>query len=131
MPGSTKIFKIYKGLLDIAISEYHAVVEKGVILYSQSGEPWKLRLTLYDGSFIDVYYSSTGKYSYHWERRFQNGKIYRHDNAPHEKWKYIPGFPKHFHDGSETLVRPSVLSDEPEQALRDFLKFAVEQITRR
>jgi hypothetical protein len=54
LPSSTKIFRLYKSLLDIANIEYKSVVESGIILFSQSGEPWKLRLSLYDGSFMDV-----------------------------------------------------------------------------
>jgi Family of unknown function (DUF6516) len=129
LPSSTKIFKLYKSLLDIANTEYRAVVESGVILFSQSGEPWKLRLALYDGSFMDVYYSVTGKYSYHWDRRLLDGKIYRHDNAPHQKWKDISGFPKHFHDGSDVIVVPSHIPDDPEAAIRDFIRFAMKYLT--
>ena len=58
-----KISELYKKILDIAVSEFKAVVESGQILYSQSEEPWKLRLYLYDDSFIDIYYSVKGKYS--------------------------------------------------------------------
>ncbi len=128
MPSSAKIFRLYKNLLDLANTEYRAVVESGNILFSQSGEPWKLRLTLYDGSFMDVYYSVTEKYSYHWDRRLVDGKIYRHDNAPHQKWKNIHGFPKHFHDGSDTVVVPSYISDDPEIAIRDFMRFAIKYL---
>ena len=129
MPSSTKIFKLYKNLLDIANTEFSAVVESGVILLSQSGEPWKLRLVLYDGSFMDVHYSVTGRYSYHWDRRLLDGKIYRHDNAPHHTGKGISGFPKHFHDGSDVIVVPSTISDDPEIAIREILRFAVKYLT--
>jgi len=123
-----KISELYKKLLDIAVSEFKAVVESGQILYSQSGEPWKLRLYLYDDSFIDIYYSIKGKYSYHWDRRLTSNKIYRHDNAPHEKWKELPTFPKHFHNGSEDTVVSSDIDDNPELAVRQFLKFAASRL---
>lgn len=123
-----KISELYKKILDIAISEFKVIIESGQILYSQSGEPWKLRLYLYDNSFIDIYYSIQGKYSYHWDRRLTSNKIYRHDNAPHEKWKDLPTFPKHFHNGSEDFVVSSDIDDNPELAVRQFLKFASSRI---
>jgi len=77
-----------------------------------------------DGSLVDVYLSASGKYSYHWERRLTAaGDLYRHDNAPHGKWRVVSTFPKHFHDGSEDNVGESHISDSPEQALREFLSF--------
>ena len=49
--------------------------------------------------------------------------IYRHDNSPHKRWESVATFPKHFHDGSETNVSESHLSEVPEEALREFLAF--------
>ncbi len=128
MPSSTKILRLYKNPLDIAISEFKTIIESGEIFYSQSKEPWKLRLYLCDGSFTDIYFSVKGKYSYHWDRRLLNNKIYRHDNAPHQRWKDLSTFPKHFHNGSEEVVVPSHISDDPESALRDFLSFVVKHM---
>ena len=97
-----KILSLYSKLLDIAVTEFKTIVESGEIFYSHnSTEPWKLRLYLCDGSLIDIYYSTQGKYSYHWDRRLVTPEIYRHDNAPHQRWKDISTFPKHFHNGSE------------------------------
>ncbi|MCK5720191.1 MAG: hypothetical protein KAH84_09630 [Thiomargarita sp.] len=86
----------------------------------------ELRLILIDGSFIDIWYSLKLKdrYSYHWERVAIDGKIYRHDNAPHNLWKTVATFPKHFHNGSEKYVVESYISDIPKDALREFLFFA-------
>jgi hypothetical protein len=85
----------------------------------------ELRIILTDGSFVDVWFSLKlqGRYSFHWERRALDGKIYRHDNAPHNRWESVATFPRHFHDGSETNVSASYLSEVPEQALREFLAF--------
>lgn len=130
MPSSMKILKLYSDLLDIAIKEFGTIVESGETLYSQSKEPWKLRLYLYDGSLIDIYYSIKCKYSYHWDRRLTKNQIFRHDNAPHQRWKDISTFPKHFHNGSEDIVIPSYLSDSPEIALREFLNFTIKHITK-
>lgn len=120
MPSSTKILKLYRNLLDIALREFKTVVDSGEILYSQSKEPWKLRLYLCESSFIDIYYSIKGKYSYHWNRRLTSNKIYRHDNAPHYRWKEIPTFPKHFHNGSKDTITLSHIPDNPEKALKEF-----------
>jgi hypothetical protein len=85
----------------------------------------ELRIILTDGSFVDVWFSLKlqGRYSFHWERRALDGKIYRHDNSPHKRWESVATFPRHFHDGSETNVSESHLSEVPEQALREFLAF--------
>jgi Family of unknown function (DUF6516) len=85
----------------------------------------ELRIILTDGSFVDVWFSLKlqGRYSFHWERRALDGKIYRHDNAPHKRWESVATFPRHFHDGSETNVSESHLSEVPEEALREFLAF--------
>jgi len=125
------ILSLYRKLLDITIKEFRTIVESGEILYSHSNEPWKLRLYLCDNSFIDIYYSTTGKYSYHWDRRLTTNKIYRHDNAPHQRWKDISTFPKHFHNGSEDSVGPSHIPDDPGLALRDFLTFALRHIAKK
>ena len=130
MSSSTKILKLYRNLLEVAVLEFKTVVESGEILYSQSNEPWKLRLYLCDSSLIDVHFSIRGKYSFHWDRRLTTNKIYRHDNAPHQRWKDIATFPKHFHNGSEDTVVPSHIPDNPELALREFLSFAVRHIAK-
>ena len=85
----------------------------------------ELRIILTDGSFVDVWFSLKlqRRYSFHWERRALDGTIYRHDNAPHTRWESVATFPRHFHDGSETNVSASYLSEVPEQALREFLAF--------
>ena len=130
MPSLTEILSLYKNLLDIATTDFTTVVVSGDVFYSQSSEPWKLRLNICDGSFIDVYYSPKGKYSYHWDRSLSTGKIYRHDNAPHHKWGKLSTFPRHFHNGSEDIVVPSNIPEDPELALKEFLNFAIEIIVK-
>ena len=85
----------------------------------------ELRVILVDGSFVDVWFSLRlhNRYSFHWERRAIDGTIYRHDNAPHLRWQSIATFPSHFHNGSETDVEDSRLSEVPEEALREFFTF--------
>ncbi|GAB4407626.1 MAG: hypothetical protein OHK0032_02980 [Thermodesulfovibrionales bacterium] len=124
MQGSTKIWTLYSRLLKIATDEYGSIIESGEIFHSSlTNNALKLRLYLYEESFIDIYYSQKGRYSYHWNRLLTHNEIYRYDNAPHIKWKSIQTFPKHFHNGSEENVVSSELSDNPEEALREFLDF--------
>ena len=90
----------------------------------------ELRIILVDGSFVDVWFSLklVGRYSFHWERRAMDGRVYRHDNAPHKRWQAVSTFPRHFHDGSEDNVSESYLSSVPEEALRQFLVFARDRL---
>jgi len=110
-------------LKKIALSEYRDIVERTASILSPAGRMRKLRIYILDGSFVDVWCSSKGDYSFHWERRFINGSLYRRDNAPHARWRYVPTFPKHFHNGRQDNVESSFISDPPEEALRDFLDF--------
>ncbi len=109
-----------KELKEIAEIEFSDIVEDVVL-----PDINELRIILIDGSFIDLWFSLKlkGRYSYHWERKFIDGSIYRHDNAPHKSWENVKTFPKHFHDGDEDRVRESYLSEEPGEAIRDFLNF--------
>jgi len=80
-------------------------------------------LVIIDDSYVDIWLSISGRYSYHWERRAIAGDLYRHDNAPHRKWRYLSTFPKHFHNGADDIVIESYLSDDPKEAIRTFLNF--------
>ena len=119
------IFEIYKRLYEIALKEFGDIVVKGEILRLPSGAPLKLRLYILDDSFVDVWVSKE-KYSYHWQK---GDLVFRHDNAPHERWKYVKTFTKHFHNGSEENVVESNISDKPEEAIREFLTFVRERLT--
>jgi hypothetical protein len=43
-------------------------------------------------------------------------------------WQSVSIFPRHFHDGSEDRVIESSMSEDPAQALREFLGFAREKL---
>jgi Family of unknown function (DUF6516) len=107
-------------LREIAQVEFADIVVEAIIPNIN-----ELRIILTDGSFVDVWFSLKlqGRYSFHCERRALDVKIYRHDNAPHKRWESVETFPRHFHNGSETNVSESYLSEVPEQALREFLAF--------
>jgi len=116
------ILSVYRELESIAKGFSDAVVDTRIIKLP-SGEPLKLRVYIVDGSFLDVWISISGKYSYHWERRHVDGKIYRHDNAPHKVWERIKTFPRHFHDGDEKNVVESEINSKPKEAIREVLMF--------
>ena len=117
------ISKIYEKQRARAMATFADIISDARVLRLDSGEPLKLRLEIIEGSILDIFYSVTGKYSYHWERTLIDGSIYRHDNAPHRRWQGIKTFPKHFHHGSEDTGEESYLSDDPCAALEEFLAF--------
>ncbi len=125
-----RISTTYEILQTISLSDFSDVVVDAQVIFSSTGDPLKLRLDIVDGSLLDVFLSVSGRYSYHWERRLISANdLYRHDNAPHAKWQYVKTFPKHSHDGSESNVVESHISDDPEDALRDFLAFVRHKLT--
>lgn len=106
----------------IAQAEFSDIVTSTQLFYRRAGQPEKLRLHLRDGTFVDLWVNPSGtRYSFHWEHRAKRGLIHRHDNAP--DFPTIATFPKHFHDGSESQVKESHLSNDLEMALREFLAF--------
>jgi len=125
MPISTR----YTTLRLIALTEFPSAVVSANIIALSTGDPLKLRLDIVDGSLIDIFLSLHGRYSYHWERRLTaKGDLFRHDNAPHERWRHISTFPKHFHRGQESNVAASHIHNDPEQAIREFLTFVMQKL---
>ncbi len=116
---------MYDKLARIAQTEFGDIVTRVQLFRRRAAIPTKLRLFIRDGTFVDVWISlDRRRYAYHWEQRAVRGLIHRHDNAPDHP--EIPTFPKHFHDGREEIVQPSTISDDPPQALREFLTFVRE-----
>lgn len=114
---------LLSAMREIALDGYPDVVTDATVHRKPSGTVEKLRLLLIDGTFLDVWLSLSGRYSYHWERRGANGTIYRYDNAPHRGWKRVKTFPHHLHDGSEENVTEGRLSEDPLQAFNSILGF--------
>jgi hypothetical protein len=113
---------MYEELARLAEDEFGDIVASWSFLYRRASIPLKLRLQIRDGTFVDVWVGdSQSRYSYHWEQRAIRGLVHRHDNAPDHP--EISTFPKHFHDGSEDNIRPSGISSQPIEALREFLTF--------
>lgn len=116
--------EIFNDIIEHILDEFSDIVIDVQLRFTPSGAVERLRIFLVDDSFIDVWLSMSGKYSYHWEQRFVKGLIYRHDNAPHSNWKEIKTFPKHFHDSKEDNVKESNIPDDPLCAVQYFLAFA-------
>jgi len=111
----------YRQLKEIADKEFGEIVEDSEIITSYTGRSRKLRLRLIDNTYIDIWYSVDGEYSFHWEQTEIRNQIYRHDNAPHLKWSFLKTFPKHCHEGTQDNVVASDLPDKPEDILRSFM----------
>ena len=114
--------KIYSWLIREGIRKFHGIIDEVVRIELMPGVLVKVRVIMVDGSFLDIYWSSTGRYSLHYERRHIDERIYRHDNAPHRRHERISTFPKHYHNGSEDNVVESYLPDEPVRAVEKFLE---------
>lgn len=110
----------YSRLKEIALTKFSSIVADVDIIRGPLNVAKSLRIFFIDNSFLEVWISGK-KYSYHWERRAINGKIYRHDNAPHHR--NITTFPKHFHFEREDGLEDSKISDDPELAIVEFLGF--------
>ena len=115
------ILDLYKQFKKISDNEFGDIIEESTIIFSSSGRARKLRLELIDNTLIDIWYSSEGEYSFHWEQTEVRNSIYRHDNAPHEKWSCVKTFPKHCHDGTQNNVVESSIPDKPDHVLREFM----------
>ena len=115
----------YIELKNIALQEFPDIVVSVNILRGPLHVVKSLRIFLIDNSFLEIWISGQ-KYSYHWQRT--DGKIYRHDNAPHKKHRHIKTFPKHFHDASEENVKESQLDNNPNNALIGILRFIRREI---
>jgi len=101
--------------------EYHDILaSSGTDIYHD-----KIRAYILDGSVVDIWFSKKipGRFSYHWERRHIDGKLYRHDNFPDPHWKKVSTFPKHFHNGSQSQVQESSIDDDPASGVRQFMFF--------
>ena len=121
------MYHIYIKLGLIAKEEFRDIVVSTKFIGGKAAAPNKLRIHFKDGSFLDVWLSREGDYSYHWEHRAQRGLIYRWDNAPDHP--ELNTFPMHFHDGSDKNVKESKLIQNPEKAIKNVLRFVREKLT--
>ena len=105
----------------IAESDYTDIVER------TSFDDESARIYFMDESFLEVWLGNNEdlmrRYAFHWERRHLDGTLFRHDRAPHARWQCSQTFPKHFHNGSESKVVESTITDDPVAAAKYFLDF--------
>ena len=78
---SDSLEELFNRLIDLTLAQFSDIVVDVQLRFSPSGSVERLRIFLIDETFIDVWLSSSGKYSYHWEQRHVRGLIHRHDTA--------------------------------------------------
>jgi|AntRauTorckE6833_2_1112554.scaffolds.fasta_scaffold13395_2 hypothetical protein len=110
-------------LKNLIETDFNTIVDE--VLIKEINE---IRIILIDKTFLDIWFSLKlkNRYSCHWERKFKDNTIYRHDNIPHSKWKYVTTFPKHFHNRSEANVEESHISEEIIKGTYQFMRFVKE-----
>ncbi|MFH1824371.1 MAG: DUF6516 family protein [Candidatus Firestonebacteria bacterium] len=98
---------------------YHNIIVETEII------GFKLRFTLIDGSFIDVYLPAkeSSGFAFHWEHRHIDKLFYRYDNYPDIKWRNIKTFPYHFHNGRQDKVIAAHFDKEVIEGFKDFMDF--------
>jgi microcystin degradation protein MlrC len=100
-------------LANLCKSEFTTLIEKVEVVDPRRK---RIRLTLFDGSFIDIHQNSNGRYSYHWEC---DGVFYRFNNAPH--FDEIETAPHHLHISKQVVS--SQVRGVTEEDVRKVLKF--------
>ncbi len=103
--------EVHRWLLEVGVRRFSDIIDSIKLVESLPGTPIKVRVIMVDGSFLDIYWSPSGRYSLHYERRHIDGRIYRHDNAPHPSHRHVRTFPKHYHEGDEHHVVESHLPE--------------------
>ena len=118
--------ELYYTIKSIAESNYKDIVTSTKFLRGRTVGSAKLRIFFKDETYLDIWLSPSGKYSYHWEQRAQRGTIYRHDNAP--DFPHIKTHPKHLHDGDEKNICPSYIDTDPAIAIEQVLNIVREKL---
>ncbi len=112
---------LYQRIAKIAQKSFDDLATHIDFLGGTAANPDKVRILIIDGSFLDIWLSEEGDYSFHWERRRQTGEIFRWDNAPHHP--QIKTFPDHFHKYNEKNVVSSKLSSNYDLAVQEVFEF--------
>ena len=120
------MYKVYSKLKVIVEGEFGDIVSSANFVGGRASAPNKLRIFFIDNSFLDVWLSEEGDYSFHWEQRAQRGLIHRWDNAPDHP--ELGTFPEHFHNGSDKEVKENELSEDHEKAITTILGFIQRQL---
>jgi len=107
-------FENYRKLVEIICKEYSHILKSYDYLISGPNRIQKLRFTLINNAIVDIFFSPSGKYSFHYEL---DDNIYRHDNSPYHP--LIKSYPKHCHNND--MIEESYLSDDVFSAALEFL----------
>ena len=78
---SDSLEELFNRLIDLVLSQFSDIVVGFNFALVLRAQVERLRIFQIDETFIDVWLSSSGKYSYHWEQRHVRGLIHRHDTA--------------------------------------------------
>ena len=118
-------------MIDLSLIKRIVDIEYADIVKDSEIQLDKLRVYLKDGSLVDVWFSRKieGRFSYLWERRHLDGKIFRHDNFPDPRFKYVASFPKHFHNGFQDKAEESQLSEDPIKGIKEFMDFVKKKMS--
>jgi hypothetical protein len=102
-----------------------AEIEFSDIVKNISQIDFKLRVTLINNSFVDVYLSQRlpDRFGFHWECMDEAKIFYRYDNFPDKNWQSVATFPYHFHNGSQDSVDPSPFPLTTIEGFRAFMDF--------
>lgn len=111
---------IYSQLKQLTLTNFFDIVEDAYILPGPLNFPRCLRVLFVDGSFMEIRISEE-KYSFHYDRRMVDGRIFRLDNAPHHK--EVKTHPHHFHNGTEEAVEENTFGYNHEERFLHFMEF--------
>ena len=67
------MYKIFEELRIIAETSFGNIIDKTKYIFGKTRAPNKLRIFIIDGTFVDIWLSPDGDYSYHWEQRAKRG----------------------------------------------------------
>lgn len=117
--------RVYEAIRSLALKSYHRYIRDALLIRDRrSAASGKLRLLFKDNSFMDIFLSESGKYSFHWERRKLDGKLYRFDNAPHHPHIGM----QHLHEGSEERIVSYPLKSDPVEAFKQVMAFVEKRL---
>lgn len=111
---------IYSQLKQLALINFSDIVEDAYILPGPLHFPRCLRVLFLNGSFMEIRISEE-KYSFHYDRRMVDGRIFRLDNAPHHK--EVSTYPHHFHNATEEVVEENKFGHDHEERFVRFMNF--------
>jgi hypothetical protein len=70
------ISEYYKRIKENVERKFSDILMSAELIQGAAGRIRKLRLYLIDNTFVDIWYSPDGSYSYHWEQRDIRDAIY-------------------------------------------------------